>query len=527
MGFTTDLRKCRQLHQQNKYIARKKTNQNFLLSHLHLDTTNKTRSARSWIRDQLIDFKNDNFEENTNCYDDIYLEYSLEQIDIETYIQAQWNEIFEAIDNDNVDLLDCLIPPVNIYNYKEKYWSNEQYNQYCEDSNILLYAIRDGRINCIRVLLDKVYSGDVNPDILQGNCRFGQTPLSWACERGYMTLVRELVERAHVNIDQGALLGIAVRKGHQTLVEYLLTQGYNYQNKYDQFILCDASARGHSEIVKILLKYGADPNTLDYSGWTPLDYAIDQRNFDIAEILISYSHGNIKENGDHFTPLMIAAHYDLRSIVELLFKLLPIDRAADDLLRLACRYTIDLNMLNHDMALYFFVQGLNGKQISNNSNINEVYEFRQECQTLDQLESIQDDENAMRMHALLINERIFLQRQDHSSYIDLIEKQCNYYCDQHLYYRSLQLRLHAYQLMIRVQNDCPEARKLYENSLNRLVDNLQSILIQDDLVPIDSLVIIFNLIFEQYVPAMKFSQTNLLIIIGFVNDSIETGGKQG
>ncbi|CAF3935291.1 unnamed protein product [Rotaria sp. Silwood1] len=258
------------------------------------------------------------------------------------------------------------------------------------------------------------------------------------------------------------------------MVEYLLSQGCNYQNRYDQFILHDASARGHSEIVKILLKYGADPNPLDYSGWTPLDYAIDQRNFDIAEILISYSHGNIKENGDNFTPLMIAAHYDLRSIVELLFKILPLDRAADDLLRLACRYTIDLNMLNHDMALYFFVQGLNGKQISNNSIINEVYEFRQECQTLDQLESIQDDENAMRMHALLVNERIFLQRQDYSSYIDLIEKQCNYYCDQHLYHRSLQLRLHAYQLMIRVQNDCPEARKLYENSLNRLVGNLQN-----------------------------------------------------
>ncbi|CAF4759138.1 unnamed protein product, partial [Rotaria sp. Silwood2] len=166
-------------------------------------------------------------------------------------------------------------------------------------------------------------------------------------------------------------------------------------------------------------------------------------------------------------------------------------------------------------TLYFFVQGLNGKQTLNNSVINEVYEFRQECQTLDQLESIQDDGNAMRMHALLVNERIFLQRQDYSTYIDLIEKQCNYYCDQHLYHRSLQLRLHAYQLMIRVQNDCPEARKLYENGLNRLVDNLQSILIQDNLVPIDSLVIIFNLIFEQYVPAMKFSQINLLIIIGF------------
>ncbi|CAF3831399.1 unnamed protein product [Rotaria sp. Silwood1] len=393
--------------------------------------TNKTRSARSRIRNQLIDIYNDNFEENTNYYDEKYLEESLEQAEIQAYIEAQWDEIYEAIDHDNADLLDYLLPSVNICNSKEKYWSHELYCQYYDETpNILSYAIRLERTNCIQVLLNKVYSGDF---------WFGQTPLSCAYERGDLNVVREFIERAHVNINQGDFLQIAVRKGHQILVKYLLSQGCNLQGKCNQFILHDASGLGHTEIVTSLLKYGADPNIRDYSGWTPLDYAIDQRNIDIVEILISHSHGNIKENGDNFTPMMLAVHYDLRSIVDLLFKMLSIDRAADDLLRLACRYTIDPDMLNHGMALYFFVQGLSRKQTLENSILNEVYEFRQECQTLDQLESIQDDENAMRMHALLVNERIFLQRQNASIYIDLIEKQCDYYCTQRLFHRSLQL----------------------------------------------------------------------------------------
>ncbi|CAF4737596.1 unnamed protein product, partial [Rotaria magnacalcarata] len=47
---------------------------------------------------------------------------------------------------------------------------------------------------------------------------------------------------------------------------------------------------------------------------------------------------------------MLAVHHDLRPIVDLLFQMLPIDRAVDDLLRLTCRCTINLCIANREKA---------------------------------------------------------------------------------------------------------------------------------------------------------------------------------
>ncbi|CAF3815067.1 unnamed protein product [Rotaria magnacalcarata] len=49
--------------------------------------------------------------------------------------------------------------------------------------------------------------------------------------------------------------------------------------------------------------------------------------------------------------MMLAVHHDLRPIVDLLFQMLPIDRAVDDLLRLTCRCTINLCIANREKAL--------------------------------------------------------------------------------------------------------------------------------------------------------------------------------
>ncbi|CAF1068360.1 unnamed protein product [Rotaria sp. Silwood1] len=98
------------------------------------------------------------------------------------------------------------------------------------------------------------------------------------------------------------------------------------------------------------------------------------------------------------------------------------------------------------MALYFFSQGLNEQQTSDIFILNEVYNFQHECQTSDQVKPIRDDDNAMRMHALLVNEQIFLEHENVSNYIDLIEKLRDYFYNHHLFHRSLQLYLAEYQL---------------------------------------------------------------------------------
>ena len=84
---------------------------------IHLDSEKGSRSSR---KNQWIDFYNEEDEEQ--CYEE-YDEESQMQYDI----QAQWNEIEQAIDENNADLLYSLLPPVNLFNTKEKYWSNDFY----------------------------------------------------------------------------------------------------------------------------------------------------------------------------------------------------------------------------------------------------------------------------------------------------------------------------------------------------------------------------------------------------------------
>ncbi|CAF1350167.1 unnamed protein product [Rotaria sordida] len=430
------------------------------------------------------------------------------------YINAQWKEIYDAINLDNADLLDSLVPPINIFNGKEKYWSNELYLRYCwQSDDTLSHAITLGHTSCIRILLDKIYSGDLNPALIHGHFSYGVTPLLCACKRCDLNLVRELVERGSANIHEDEILLAAIQQNDEIFVDYLLNKGCNPQSTYNKYILCEASRCGYLGIVKNLLKHGADPNTQDYSNRTAFDYAILKRDIEIAKVLLLHTHGHITTTNDNFTPMMLAAHYNLRPIVDLLFELLPLDRAVDDLLRLACRYTIDRHMLDGDNAFYFFAQGLNGKQTSDNPILYEVYEFHHECQTFDELISIQNDNNAMRMHALLVNERIFRQHGDIAIYFDLVEKQCDYYHDNQLFHRCLQIRIHAYQLIRRVQNDSYDQRRWHDNKFDSLVKDLQNILRQSGVVPVDSLVIIFNWIFDQNMIVSTFLQLNLLKIV--------------
>lgn len=46
---------------------------------------------------------------------------------MESAIQAQWDEIYQAIDENNADLLYGLLPPVNLFNSAQKYWSTDCY----------------------------------------------------------------------------------------------------------------------------------------------------------------------------------------------------------------------------------------------------------------------------------------------------------------------------------------------------------------------------------------------------------------
>jgi len=136
-------------------------------------------------------------------------------------------------------------------------------------------------------------------------------------------------------------LHVASSRGHTKIVEILLKNGadVNERESVDDYeapttgttAILSASARGHKDIVQMLLANGADANELhtfdgrkrDYelTGY-PLSYAIGGGHTDVVRVLIERGakvNATIDENDDRsITPLHLAARGGFPVIVQLL-----------------------------------------------------------------------------------------------------------------------------------------------------------------------------------------------------------------
>jgi ankyrin repeat protein len=75
--------------------------------------------------------------------------------------------------------------------------------------------------------------------------------------------------------------------GHTDVVRILLVSGANpnARNKYGWTPLMWAAGQGYNDIVRALIASGARPNLQDRNGWTPLMWAWDTRHYETAAII--------------------------------------------------------------------------------------------------------------------------------------------------------------------------------------------------------------------------------------------------
>ncbi len=113
----------------------------------------------------------------------------------------------------------------------------------------------------------------------------GQTPLHWVAGSGYPDVIELLLERG---ADPNA------RDAHGNTPLHIAAMAKYFSDEAELMFKIAPKILGpagfpydRTDVVRLLLEYGADPTIENYAGMTPLDLAIKMENDEAAEIIAS------------------------------------------------------------------------------------------------------------------------------------------------------------------------------------------------------------------------------------------------
>ncbi|CVK96701.1 related to ankyrin 3 [Fusarium mangiferae] len=138
-----------------------------------------------------------------------------------------------------------------------------------------------------------------------------RTPLSWACENGYLGIAKVIVERDAQPINSGAAyspLMLASKNGHTDTARWLLSRSAIIDQRYkNESAIWLATSNGHAEIVGLLLDAGADANTYGVKDMPILGLAVQKGHDNVVKLLLERGANIEIRDRRTGTPIHLAA----------------------------------------------------------------------------------------------------------------------------------------------------------------------------------------------------------------------------
>eukprot|EP00833_Pecoramyces_ruminatium_P000006 jgi/Orpsp1_1/1174038/evm.model.c7180000048662.1 len=273
-------------------------------------------------------------------------------------IPIEW--LFQAIDNDNLDLIKLLIHhgintnkkskngesplfralkinSIKQYNDKEcinknnvkiisyLIQNNANVNEILNNGdNILIYAIKRNNINIIKDLIS------YGADIFNEKCKKkSNTAISVAFKTGRDELIKYLIEYivAHNQnelLQDSNLINLSIENCSEDITNLLIEKGTKVDNK-----VCIANAiymDYDNTTIKYLIEHGADVNKKGNCNKRPLHIAIENKKEDIIKYLVD-SGANYNDNGSLILNIAIKNNISKSSIQYLIEHIVEINES--------------------------------------------------------------------------------------------------------------------------------------------------------------------------------------------------------
>jgi len=205
--------------------------------------------------------------------------------------------------------------------------------------NLILESINKNDIAALKELYKKGI--DINSILKESDYKY-HTALTFACDKGNMEIVKYIIDnKADINainsVGSTPLMTVAANGDYKDCVEILkclIENGadievkgvYTHRDiKYENNALMYAAESGNLQCVNILIKAGANVNSNNFTGLTPLMVALRRRNnYAVAKKLIEKGADVNAKTIHSETVLMFAASSDNTKTIKML-----IDKGVD------------------------------------------------------------------------------------------------------------------------------------------------------------------------------------------------------